>query len=364
MKRHLVVERVASQLTEMSPKKFFNSTSRLLESPQKTNIHIEKVLLVGHPDFVVKRWNIKPEDLSDLRKLAKIDVELTSSITEEKLAQKCDGYDYLMINLDCLPFAGPNTTNKLTETFYKHPAIQSLKIINSDMTDADFLNPVVADEVGILLQTSPVATTRSVAESTVCEILLHAKRRHLAYVENIMDAKGLNLYGKTAGIVGMGHIGTTVANILHGMGMKIIYNDIKDKSLVVPTFRNNFVSLPTLFKKSQVISIHIPSIQPTNDSNEGLINYELLKNCNQAILINHATDIIVDVPSVAKAIRSGNLSGYSVEARGKITQSLKSLKQVHFSPSCFDSDESRLYIKETWIQNTLSALQGSPQNIW
>ena len=312
-----------------------------------------KVLLITRPDM----WDLTAKDLIPLRTLTEVDLVRVESMTEEQLAKKCDGYDHLMLNMDFLPFPDLNKMDKLTSKFYNHPKITSLKSINVDMTDADFFSPILAKQKGILIQTCPNVVTRNVAESTICEITLHAKQRHLSYVADQNCLKTMQFHGKTAGIIGNGNIGKAVGKILSAMGMTVLYNDITDSKAAT--------SIERIFKESAVISIHIPAIQKgLNKSNIGFIDSKLLDLCKGAILINLSTDIIVDSASLISALNSEKIIGYSVESGRKVTDKLKKYKQVHIAPCSFDSDEARKTVRSRWIQNTVSIIKGTPENIW
>jgi phosphoglycerate dehydrogenase-like enzyme len=309
----------------------------------------------------VNLWDIKDSDLDPIRKLADLTVKNIKSMSESELANECKGYDYLMLNMDFLP-AYPNKMEKLTEKFYKNPNIKNLKGINVDMTDADFFSPWECKDRGIILQTCPNAVSDSVAESAVTEILLHARNRHLAYVDLINDKdqecrKSVDLKGKTAGIIGYGNIGKSVAKALKALGMNILIHEVN---------KDNNSSLANLFKKSQVITIHIPAIQNNKDntSNVDLIDKKLLDLCDSCILINLATDIIVNNDDLIDAIKKEKIIGYSVEPGRKVTDKLSKYPQVHISPCSYDSDESRKNVKEIWIQNMVSMLKNNPQNVW
>jgi len=322
------------------------------------NIKKPKILLIGKTSMLNDVWQIKPKDLVELKKIAEVDVVTVDNMSEEKLAEKCSGYDYLMLNMDFLPFPDPNKMDKLTEKFYNHPSISNLKGINVDMTDGDFFSPHLAKQKNIIIQTTTNAVTRSVAESALCEIMLHAKKRHIDYSDNQTCSKTLDLYGKTVGIIGQGNIGTALGKMLSGMGMNVLFNDIK-------LSKSDNVPIETIFKTSDVISINIPAIvKGTNKSNIGFIDSKLLNLCKGTILVNLATDIIVDSSSIISALNSEKIIGYSVEPGRKITEKLNKFKQVHISPCSFDSDESRNNVKTIWINNMITLLHGNPQNIW
>jgi len=313
-----------------------------------------KVLLVTTPGM----WDMTSADLSTLRSIAQVDVLETKQITEIQLAKKCRGYTHLMLNMDPLPFPDPNRMEKLTEAFYSDPAVKGLRSLNVDMTDADFFSTKLAKRAGILLQTTPNAVTESVVESTITEILLHARGRHIAYTQNKTCEKLIDLKGKTAGVIGYGNIGKKVAAILQALGMRVLVNDINTAGIVS-------TPLKTIFSESTVITVHIPAIQKrTNISNTGLIEKNLLNLCSSTILVNLATDIIVDQTALLDAINTKKIVGYSVEPGREHTNKLKKIPEVHISPCSYDSAESRENVKSIWIQNTISTIRGTPQNTW
>lgn len=318
-----------------------------------------KVLFMTMPDM----WDLKEKDLAPLREHAQVDYFAVKSMTEEQLAAKCKGYDYLMLNMDFLP-AYPDKMERLTEKFYNHPGVKGLKGINVDMTDADFFSPEIAKKKGIMLQTTPNAVSESVAESAVTEILLHAKGRHLAYMDlvngdDVSCREGIDLEGKTAGILGHGHIGKRVGKVLEAMGMKVLFNDIMQEE----GFKNT--PIEELFSVSSVISIHIPAISKgKNNSNIGMVNAKLLNLCKGTILINLATDIIVDNDDLVAAMKSGKITGYSVEPGRKETDALSKIKGVHISPCSFDSEESRHRVVKIWFNNMKTMIEGKPSNLW
>lgn len=313
-----------------------------------------RVLLITMPGM----WDMTSEDLAPLRSIATVDIIETKKITEIELAEKCEGYDHLMLNMDPMPFPNPEAMEKLTKKFYSHPGVRKLKTLNVDMTDGDFFNPKLAKQAGIILQTCPDAVTESVAESTITEILLHVRGRHIAYTQGKTCEKLIDLKGKVAGIIGYGNIGKKVGEVLKCFGMKVLANDINPQGI-------ESTPLETIFKESKVICIHIPAIQKgTNISNIGIINKKLLNLCKETVLINLATDIIVDQRSLVEAIREKKIIGYSVESGREHTKKLEKIPEVHISPCSYDSVESRQNVKKIWIQNTISAIRGFAQNQW
>lgn len=335
----------------------------IIEAPKivKQSKSLPKVLMVSLPNI----WNINEDDLRPLKKICDFDWIQAKNITQEKLAKSCIGFDHLMLNVDCIK-SNPNKMERLDERFYNHSGIKSLKSLNQDMTDMDYFSPFLGLEKKLIMQQCPNTTTDSVAESTITEILLHTRGRHLAYGDGdkMKCRTGINLKGKIAGIVGCGNIGGRVANILESMGMDILVYDVN------PNIGRKITSLNHIFKEANVITVHIPTLQRSGKSNINFIDEKLLNLCNDAILVNLATDVVVNADAAAKALRSGKLRGYSTqhnysEEYGNTYMSkLKNIPEFHESPCSFDSPESQKNIKRVWIQNTISTINGNPQNIW
>jgi phosphoglycerate dehydrogenase-like enzyme len=342
-------------------KSFFQYITEAQNTPKPPK---PNVLIVSIPDV----WDMNAQDLKPLKAVANVEWLQTKNLSQEKLAEKCRGYQHLMLNVDALA-SDPSQMERLDQRFYNHPGIHGLISLNQDMTDCDYFNPHMAIKKGLLLQDCPNTTTQSVAESTICEILLHTRKRHAAYTEEKNGGTaechtGINLKGKTVGIIGYGNIGKAVATMLRGFGMNVLVNDTD------LTVEAKITPLPELFKKSDVISVHIPTVEKTGESNVNLIGSDLLNLCKGAVLINLATDVIVDPAAAAAALRSKKLIGYSTQSDysgeygKKYLKKFKGIDEFHLSPCSFDSPESQKNIKRVWIQNTVSVINGTPENVW
>lgn len=335
----------------------------ITESYKKDVLGIKKpkVLIISIPNV----WNINQKDLEPLKKIAEVSWIQTKKITQMEIAEKCKNIDHLMLNVDCIETLA-NKMERLDEKFYNHENVSKLQSLNQDMTDSDYFNPLLAKNK-LLIQDCPNTTTESVAESAISEILLHTRKRHLAYTdelekEEVQCRTGINLKGKIAGIIGYGNIGSRVAEILRGFGMHIMFYDVKNMEGITP--------IEKIFEEAKVISLHIPTLRSNGKSNINFINSKLLNKCKETILINLATDAVVDPVAASSALKSKKLTAYSVQADysgpfgKKYLNHFKEIKEFHISPCSFDSPESQENIKNVWIQNTISAITGNPQNIW
>lgn len=321
-----------------------------------------KVLVVSISGMIEKK------DLQPISDVADMKLVITEPISEQKLAQMCSGFDHLMLNMDAVEMKG---NFKLTKSFYSSTGAEDLKSICVDMTGLDYFSPQVASAAGIKLVHVEDYSTRSVAETVLCEVLLHSRNRHLAYMdmvegEDSKTRKGINLLNKRAGIVGFGNIGSEVAQLLRGVGMDVVgWNHVPKPGLEI-------TPLKTLFSECDVICISMKTVSEGEDKNLGMINGDLLGLCRGAIIVNLANAVLVDNTAMSSAIRSGKVMGYSVGERDlkdspSELKSLSAHKCVHIcSDDAWDSDETRAILKERWVGNMLemiSSPRGSAEEL-
>ena len=117
---------------------------------------------------------------------------------------------------------------------------------------------------------------------------------------------GTQLYDKTLGILGLGRLGSISAKIGKGFGMKILATDIKSKKISGV----KMVDIKNLFKKSDIITIHIH----LNNKTKNLINKNLLKLMKpHSILINTSRGGIINEKHLLEALKSKNIAGAGLD---------------------------------------------------
>jgi D-3-phosphoglycerate dehydrogenase len=185
--------------------------------------------------------------------------------------------------------------------------------IGLDNVDKDF-----AREKGIEVRNTPFATSITVAEYTLALMLGICRYIGPAYKsmkdhkwEKKFFSKGMELYGKTAGIIGFGRIGKEIAKRELAMGMKVVFSDIIDIQTDIDTRQ---VALSELLMTSDFISIHLP----LTESTKNLISvneFDLMKK--NAVLINVARGGVVDEKALLNALNTDKIRAAAIDVYEK-----------------------------------------------
>lgn len=164
---------------------------------------------------------------------------------------------------------------------------------------------------GIVVTNTPGANAEETADLTFGLIL--DLERHISQMNYELKGDewrkrpGHSLYGKTIGIIGVGQIGQAVARRAMGFGLDILGNDINPDESAAKTGLI-FTSLNDLLKRSDIVTIHTPLTQAT----ENLIGAKELRMMkDNAILVNTSRDGIIRHAALTKALTEGRLYGYA-----------------------------------------------------
>ncbi|HMM19096.1 MAG TPA: phosphoglycerate dehydrogenase [Selenomonadales bacterium] len=166
-----------------------------------------------------------------------------------------------------------------------------------------------------------VTVTLSVGTNniSVCELvfgLLLAVSRSIVRQNEAVRAggwqrvQGIELFGKTLGVVGTGHIGAEVIKRASAFGMKILTFDLYPRVELTELYGAQYVSLDELYRDADFITLHVPATQDTT----GMINKKVLETMkDSAILINTARGDLVDEEALAVALKTGKIAGYGAD---------------------------------------------------
>ncbi|MFW6148821.1 MAG: NAD(P)-dependent oxidoreductase [Atribacterota bacterium] len=178
----------------------------------------------------------------------------------------------------------------------------------------DNIEVAYAQSKGIMVANTPEASSAAVAELVLAHMLVLARKLVLAnlglrekkWVKT--QCKGIEISGKTLGIIGMGRIGQTLAKKAYALGMEIVYSDIIGPMDLELTWK--FISMDELISQSDFISLHVP----TNRDGRFLIGKaELKKMKKSAFLINTARGSLVDENALIEALDKGEIAGGGID---------------------------------------------------
>jgi glyoxylate reductase len=196
----------------------------------------------------------------------------------------------------------------------------NLKIIANFGVGFDNIDMEAAKKRGILVTNTPSKlSSRAVAEFTLALIFVVLKR----IVEgDEFNRKGHfggwkpeiflgeNLEGKTLGLVGLGQIGSLVAQKARAFGLRVVYNKRNRDPEAERDLGVEYMSLENLLREADIVSLHIPLTRET----EYLFNSERLSMMKQgAYFINTSRGKIVDEAALVEALRSGHLKGAGLD---------------------------------------------------
>jgi D-lactate dehydrogenase len=206
-------------------------------------------------------------------------------------------------------FAFSQVTKNVLEKF------KNLRFVTTRSTGYDHIDLPYCKEKGIVVSNVPSYGVHTVAEHTFA-LILSLSRRIVESTErtkkgdfSVEGLTGIELFGKTLGVVGTGNIGSVVCQIGLGFGLKVIANnrhedeDLKSKGV-------EFVSFDDLLSKSDIITIHMPLIEETKH----LINMGNISKIKPgAILINAARGPILETQAVLEGLEKKILAGVGLD---------------------------------------------------
>jgi D-3-phosphoglycerate dehydrogenase len=250
-----------------------------------------------------------------------VEVDDLSSLPKEELIGKVKGYNCMIVR------SATKVRKEMIDSMDK------MKLIIRGGVGIDNIDVSYAKEKGIKVMNTPAASSISVAELVLTHMLAlsrHIVKGTVGIKEGKWEKKvlkGVELFGKTLGIIGLGRIGKELAKRGKALGMKVIAYDPYITAEGV-----DMVDLDTLLRDSDYISIHTPLTDETRHL-IGRSAFEKMKK--NAILVNCARGGIVDEDALIKALKIGKIAGagldvYEIEPP-KVSE-LMELPNVTFTP--------------------------------
>ncbi len=232
-----------------------------------------------------------------------------------------------------------------------------LKIVANLAVGTDNVDLAAARARGIAVSNTPDVLTDATADLAFG--LLLATARRLGWADRYVRGggfvgwrpdlgMGLDVTGRTLGIVGWGRIGRAVAERASGFRMEVIH-----------TSRSGGVSLDELLERSDFVSLHVPL---TPETRHLIGERELRRLQSHAVLVNTARGPIVDEAALVRALREGWLAGAGLdvfEHEPRLTTGLADLPQVVLAPHVGSATtHTRDRMAEVAAANVIAALRG------
>lgn len=219
-----------------------------------------------------------------------------------------------------------------------------LKLIAARSTGFDHIDLEAAAARGVTVVNVPTYGENTVAEAAFALMLALTRKlipTALATEEGSFKASeltGIDLKGKTLGIIGMGHIGSHSASIANGFEMNVVAYDVRHNEQLAKQIGFEYVDLNTLLDRSDIVTLHTPLLA----DNYHLINESTLAKMKKgAILINTARGELVENRALIHALKSGHIAGAgldTIEGEKLMLSSglLDALSSNATSPSTFE----------------------------
>jgi len=246
--------------------------------------------------------------------------------------------------------------------------LANCKIIANYAVGYNNIDIEYAKNKGITVTNTPGILTDATADLTMA-LMLSCTRRIIEGDSYLREGKftswppqlllGMELKGKTLGIIGAGRIGKAVAKRAVGFGLKIIYFNNSRSEDLEENLCARKVSLNILLKTSDIISVHLP----LTDRTFHLLNSDNLNQVKKgAIIINTARGEIIDEKVLIKILKQKQLfsAGLDVfENEPNVNKKLMQLKNVVLAPHIGSATvEARTKMAECCANNVVNVLSG------
>ena len=271
----------------------------------------------------------------------------------EEILKRVDGCDAYIAGVDYIT----------ADVIEKMP--ESLRVISRYGGGVDRVDLSAAAKKGIVVTNTPGANSTAVCELAFA--LMLSTIRNIPQLHNAVNkgewprSEGMELSGKTLGIIGMGAIGKRLAVRAKAFEMKVVAYD--------PWFDEAFgkehdvvqMDLEELLAQADVVSLHVP----LTEENRYMINAKRIEKMKDgAIIINTARGGLIDEAAAAEAIKSGKLGGLGLDAFEQeplVDSPLKNLPHVIFSPHTgAHTSEAVANMGLMSVENAIAVLRGEP----
>jgi len=248
--------------------------------------------------------NISPKGIELLEKVPQFDVELAPSLSLQELKERIKGAHALIIR----------SATKVTADVIE--VAKNLKVIGRAGIGLDNVDIKAATKKGVVVMNAPEGNVITTAEHTIA--LLMSLARNIPQATASLKAgkwekkkfQGHELYRKTLGIIGLGRIGSTVADRAKGLKMEVIAYDPFVRPKIAEKLGVELVSLEKLYQRADFITVHTPLTPET----KYLIDKKAFAQMKDGVMIiNCARGGIIKESDLYDAIVRGKVAGAALD---------------------------------------------------
>ncbi|MCB0402287.1 MAG: D-2-hydroxyacid dehydrogenase [Flavobacteriales bacterium] len=245
---------------------------------------------------------------------------VTETVAQEDLIQAINDNNYVALLV--------RSATKVRQDIID--ACPGLKLIGRGGVGMDNIDVAYAREKGLHVINTPASSSQSVAEQVIAHLFglarfLYDANRQMP-VSGVSDfktlkkkyAKGIELRGKTLGVIGIGRIGQATAKYALGCGMKVVAYDPFMKNVSIPVqvadqtvnVEINTIDLDSLLSQSDFITLHIPA---QADGKAVIGNDEFAKMKNGVMIVNAARGGVIDEDALIANLDNGKVAAAALD---------------------------------------------------
>ena len=260
---------------------------------------------------------------------------------------------------------------KVTADIIEKGASGKLKVIGRAGIGVDNIDVKKATELGIKVVNAPTGSTISVAELAIAHML--ALARFIPKADSSMkrgewlkkQLKGIELHGKTLGLIGSGRIAQHVAKIAKGLGMNVLVYSPHCTDEKAEKMGARRATLEEVLRESDFVSLHIPKTEETYH----LIDKEKLSLMKPtAYLINCARGGVVDEDALYEFLKEGKIAGAAIdvfEEEPPKGSKLLELDNVVLTPHIgANTKEAQIRAGTICAEQVMKVLRGEEPDYW
>lgn len=249
-------------------------------------------------------------------------VDYDTSVDNSRLDKVAENYDGIIIN------------SKIIMDRARIDRAQRLRFIGRLGSGLEIIDVPYARKKGISVYNSPEGNRNAVAEHEFAMILcllnnlIRADREVRNFTWDREKNRGTELRGKTVGIIGLGHTGSSFAEKLSPWRLKVISYDKYRKRYPASLRFVEKTGLDAVLSESDIISLHVP----LTDETTHLVDRDFLSRCKDGVIIsNTSRGRVVDTAALVEGLENGKVGGACLD----VFENEK--------PETFDREETRLY---------------------